>query len=109
MSIAQLKLQNFNEARKTNEEAVSNSLSRLNAQVILAMKQQAYMHLDPDANGADDLISVVSPTFATLASEFNSIAAMLNAMQEVAAGTLTAADLVSTYSLDLTEFSDDLL
>lgn len=109
MSIAQLKLQNFNEARKTNEEAVSNSLSRLNAQVILAMKQQAYMHLNPDANGADDLISVVSPTFTTLASEFNSIAAMLNAMQEVAAGTLTAADLVSTYSLDLTEFSDDLL
>ena len=109
MSVAQLKLQNFNNQRKQNQAAVGASLSRLHEQAMLALKQQAYMHSNPDDNGANELISVVKPEFIALATEFNVIAGLLEDSQAVSAGTMTAAELISKYSLDMTEFSNGLL
>jgi len=109
MSIALLKLQKFNTERLRNQEQVGNVLGKLNDSALLALKQQAYMHLNPDANGADELIAESTPTFLILAEKFNEIAAMLEDSQKVSAGTMTASDLVTKYALDMTEFSDSLI
>lgn len=109
MSLSILKLQNFNNERKRNQTAVADSLSRLHSQATLTLKQQAYMHLNPDANGADELIAESKPTFDALAAEFNTIALILQDSQAVSAGTMTAAELISKYNLDMTEFSNGLV
>lgn len=104
-----LKLSNLNELRKQTEREVSRAISQLNAATGSAMRQQAYMHKNPDTNGADQLIPVATPNFNASAAEFNAIAEKLTDMQKVQAGTLTVDDFIAKYSIDLTEFSNGLI
>jgi len=111
MSLNNVKINNFNQHRKETQRQVSNSLSQLNSQADTAIKQQAYMHLNPDANGANDLIAVVNPEFFALAAQFNTIAEKLVDMQKVAdpLDAMTAADMVTKYSLNLASYSESLI
>lgn len=109
MSIAILKLQRFNTDRLRNQEQVGTILGKLSDAALLALKQQAYMHLNPDANGADELLAESTPTFQVLAQKFNDIAAMLEDSQKVSSGAMDASELVTKYTLDMTDFSDSLI
>jgi hypothetical protein len=109
MSIAQEKFSKLNQSRKETHRQVSNSISQLNAYAMDAMKQQAYMRKDPDANGAGDLIAVVTPDFAAAASAFNEVVEKLVDMQSVAAGAMTVDDMIAKHGIDLTAYSDELI
>lgn len=110
MSISALKLANYNEQRKQTARQISTAISQLNAQADIALKQQAYMRSNPDANGADELIAVVAPEFNTLSEAFNQVAAKLQDMQAVNAGTMAVDELIAKYSsINLTEFSNGLI
>lgn len=109
MSIAQEKFSKLNDLRKTTHKQVSNTVSQLNSYALDAMKQQAYMRKNPDANGADQLIPVVTPDFAAAAAAFNDVAEKLQDMQLVAAEAMTADELVAKYSIDLAAYSNELI
>lgn len=109
MSLSALKLATLNTNRKQTSQQVSNAISQLNAHAAAAMKQQAYMHKDPDLNGAGDLIAVVQPEFDALSVAFNQVAAKLVDMQAVSAGTMTADALIAKYNIDLNAFSNTLV
>jgi len=109
MSLKQLKFANLNEQRKQTQRSVSSAISNLNAAADVAMRQQAYMHTNPDDNGADELIAVATPDFNAIASAFNEVAQKLMDMQAVQAGTMTVTEFVSKYSIDLNGFSSELI
>lgn len=109
MSLDQLKFSNLNTLRKETQRKVSNAISQLNAAADEAMKQQAYMHSNPDDNGANELIAVATPDFNASAQAFNQVAQKLQDMQLVQAGTLSIADYIAKYNIDLSEFSERLI
>lgn len=104
-----LKLQNLNEARKRTQRDVSNFISQLQSAADTAMHQQAYMHKNPDANGADQLIPIVHPAFLEIAAEFNKAAAKLSDMQKLSSGEITVDELIAKYNMNLGEFSNGLV
>ncbi|MEZ7225982.1 hypothetical protein NO989_04275 [Alteromonas sp. DY56-G5] len=109
MSLDQLKFSNLNTQRKETQRKVSNAISQLNAAADEAMKQQAYMHSNPDDNGANELIAVATPDFNASAQAFNEVAQKLQDMQLVQAGTLSITDYIAKYNIDLSEFSERLI
>lgn len=104
-----LKLQNLNANRKKTQRSVSNAVSQLNTAADVAMHQQAYMHKNPDGNGADQLIAVVHPEFVEAASAFNEVAAKLQDMQMLATGQMSVDDFIAKYGIDLAGFSAELI
>ena len=104
-----LKLQKLNSERKKTQRDVSNHISHLNNAADAAMRQQAYMHKNPDANGADQLIAVIHPEFLEAAAAFNEVAAKLQDMQLVSAGQMTIDDFIAKYAINLEEFSNELI
>lgn len=109
MSINQEKFSNLNKARKATHKQISNAISQLLAYSEDAINQQCYMHVNPDSNGADDLLLVTTPDFAETAEQFNILAERLMDMQSLAAGEITDLDMQSKYSVDLVEFSKRLI
>jgi len=109
MSINQEKFSNLNKLRKDTHKRISNLISQLNASTTSAMKQQAYMHKNPDSNGAPDLIPVVTPDFLAAAEAFNEVVAKLMDMQSVQASSMTVDEFIAKYSINLEEFSAELI
>ena len=110
MSIQSVKFTNFNTERKALTKSISGSVSALNAGITTAIKQQAYMHKNPDGNGADELISVVSDDIDLIEvalAEVNEKAADLLAVR---AGTMTVDESLAKYTaINLEEYSNELL
>lgn len=109
MSINQEKFSSLNKARKDTHRQINNIISQLNSLTDSAMKQQAYMHKNPDNNGADELIAVVTPDFLETANSFNVVAAKLMDMQAVKGGEMTLDELITKYTINLAEFSNELI
>lgn len=109
MSLYQLKFANLNEQRKTTQRSASNAVSQLNTAVDIALKQQAYMRLNPDDNGANELIAVCTPDFNACATAFNEVAEKLNDMLSVQAGVMTIEECIAKHGIDLSEYSNELI
>mgnify|MGYP003133122369 FL=1 len=109
MSLEYLKFTNLNSERKSTQRSVATAISNLNAAANSALKQQAYMRVNPDNNGADELISITKPDFDACAAAFNEVAQKLMDMQAVQAGTMTVEDCIEKYNIDLTEYSNELI
>jgi len=109
MSINQLKLSNLNEQRKQTQTQVSNAISTLNAQIDIAMKQQAYMHKNPDNNGADELLIASTENFLATASAFNEVALKVSDMQKVQDGSILIDDHLAKWSLDVAAISKEYI
>ncbi|AJP43414.1 hypothetical protein EP12_06665 [Alteromonas australica] len=109
MSLEYLKFTNLNSERKRTQRNVATAISNLNAAADSALKQQAYMRVNPDNNGADELIVITKPDFDACASAFNEVAAKLIDMQAVQAGTMTIDECIAKYGIDLTEYSKELI
>ena len=107
--LGQLKLEAFNELRKTTAQAVSRGVSHLASGTDAAIVQQCYMHKNPDDNGADELRAIATPQFIAIAEAFNEVALQLADMQELQAGTMDIDVFISKYSIDLDEFSSELI
>ena len=73
-----------------------------------AIKQQCYMHENPDNNDADELITVVTPDFIEASKMFNDVKGRLEDLQSVASGSMTTAEMKVKYSVDLIEYSEEL-
>ena len=108
MSINQEKFSNLNKARKATHKNVVSSLSQLLSFSMDAIKQQCYMRENPDANGADELIAVVTPDFIEASEMFNSVKDRLEDLQSVALGSMTTAEMKAKYSVDLVAYSEEL-
>ncbi len=104
-----IKISNFNEIRKSTHKKINNLLSQLEGETDSAISQQAYMRKNPHDNGASELISEVTPAFTATAAAFNAVAAKLQDMQLVAAGSMTVDELITKYSVDLAGYSEQLL
>ena len=107
--LAQLKLSNLNEARKDTFRRVTDAISQLNAAADEAMKQQAYIRKDPDANGASELLPIIAPEFSATVAAFQTVAAKLQSMSEVHAGAKDIDQQIADYAIDLTAFSEELI
>lgn len=108
MSINQEKFSNLNKARKATHKNVVSSLSQLLSFSMDAIKQQCYMHENPDDNRADELLAVVTPDFIEASEMFNSVKARLEDLQSVATGAMTTAEMKAKYAVDLVEYSGEL-
>jgi len=108
MSINQEKFSNLNKARKSTHKQVVSNLSQLMAFSMNAIKQQCYMRENPDDNGADELIAVVTPDFIEASEMFNDVKERLEDLQSVALGTMTTDEMKAKYSVDLVEYSQEL-
>ena len=108
MSINQEKFSNLNKARKATHKQVVSNLSQLLAYSMDAIKQQCYMHENPDDNRADELIAVVTPDFIEASKMFNDVKGRLEDLQSVASGSMTTAEMKTKYSVDLIEYSEEL-
>ena len=110
MSIQSEKFRTFNVERKASLKSISGSVSSTNKDLLVAIKQQAYMRSNPDSNGVDELIPIV-------ASEIDSIALALAEVNEkagdllaVKSGSMTVTQLLAKYpAINLEEYSAELL
>ena len=109
MSLEHLKFTNLNSERKSTQRSVATAISNLNAAADSALKQQAYMRVNPDNNGANELIPICQGDFDSCSAAFNEVAAKLMDMQAVQAGTMTVEDCIAKYGIDLTEYSNELI
>ncbi len=108
MSINQEKFSNLNKARKATHKQVVSNLSQLLAYSMDAIKQQCYMHENPDNNGANELLVVVTPDFLEASEMFDAAKERMEDLQAVAAGSMTTAEMKAKYSVDLMEYSEEL-
>tara|TARA_R100000544_G_scaffold16105_1_gene7624 strand:- start:781 stop:1110 length:330 start_codon:yes stop_codon:yes gene_type:complete len=109
MSINQEKFSKINQLRKNTHRQVSDAVSQLNTFASDAMNQQAYMRVNPDLNGADQLLSVVTPDFVAVATAFNEVKEKLEDMQSVASGLMTVDEMIAKHSIDLSQYSNELI
>jgi hypothetical protein len=110
MSIQTEKFRNLNTERKASLTAVSNAVATLAKHFPAALKQQAYMHKNPDNNGANDLIAIVSDEVNSIAEALASINAQAADLLAVKAGTMTVDELLAKYTaINLEEYSAELL
>lgn len=109
MSINQEKFSKINQLRKDTHRQVSNAVSQLNSFASDAMNQQAYMRVNPDSNGADQLLSVVTPDFFAVSVAFDEVKEKLEDMQAVASGAMSADAMITKHGINLSQYSDELI
>ena len=110
MTIAIEKFSAFNKERKASLTTVGNSVSVINRELSKVLKQQAYMHVNPDNNGASDLLSVVADEIDVIASAFAEINSKVVDFMAVKSGAMTVEQLLVKYpAINLTEYSAELL
>ena len=105
MSLNNEKFSDLNKARKATHKQVVSNLSQLLAYSMDAIKQQCYMHENPDNNRADELIAVVTPDFMEASAMFDDVKVRLEDLQAVASGSMTTTEMKAKYSVDLVEYS----
>jgi hypothetical protein len=110
MSIQSEKFRSFNTERKASLKTVSSAVSALDGGLMVALKQQAYIHTNPDDNGVNELIPIMSDEIDKIGqalTEANSKAADLLAVKS---GSMTVTQLLAKYpAINLEEYSDELL
>lgn len=110
MTIKIEKFSVFNKERKASLAAVSANVSQLNKNMMLTIKQQAYMRSNPDDNGVDELIPKVSEQIDAIAIELEEVNKRASHLLAVKAGTMTVDQLLAEYpAIDLISYSDELL
>ena len=110
MSISIEKFSAFNIERKSSLSSISKTVSALNKEMSLALKQQAYMRSNPDNNGADELIPVVAGDIDLIAIALNEVNEKAADLLAVKAGTMTVDELLVKYpAINLIEYSAELL
>ena len=110
MTIQIEKFSAFNKERKSSLSAISSDVSKLNKNMMLALKQQAYMRSNPDNNGASDLIPKVASQIDSIAAELAEVNKRASHLLAVKAGTMTIDQILAEYpAINLTEYSDELL
>jgi hypothetical protein len=110
MTVQNEKFRNFNTERKATTKAVSDAVSKLNKELAVAIKQQAYMRSNPDDNGANELITIVSDEIDAIAISLSNANSKATDLLAVKAGTMTVEQLLAKYTaINLTEYSEELL
>ena len=110
MTIQIEKFSAFNKERKTSLATIGSSVSIINKELSKVLKQQAYMHKNPDNNGANDLIPLVSDKIDVIAQAFAEINAQVVDFMAVKTGTMTIDELLTKYPvINLEEYSKELL
>ena len=110
MSISIEKFSAFNIERKSSLSSISKTVSNLNKEMSLALKQQAYMRSNPDNNGADELIPVVASDIDAIAVALNEANEKATDLLSVKSGAMTVDQLLVKYpAINLEEYSDELL
>lgn len=109
MSIKQTKFNALNDRRKETAKNVSRSLNLLLEEASNALKQQAYMRSNPDDNGADELVPIVQVIFDQITVTFMEVQDKLEDLVAVRNGTMTVEDLITKHSIDLNEYSEELI
>ena len=110
MGISSEKFKTFNTERKSSLSSISKTVSTLNKEMSLALKQQAYMRSNPDNNGADELIPVVADDIDLIAAALNEVNEKAADLLAVKAGAMTVDQLLAKYTaINLIEYSTELL
>ncbi len=108
-SISQAKFQNLNDQRKQTAKQVSQCISQLNAQALVALKQQAYIHKNPDSNIDPEFIDVVGAEVVPVATAFAEVQDKLNDLVSVMNGAITVDEMIAKHSIDVSQVSSELL
>lgn len=110
MSIQSEKFSNFNTERKVSLKAISSAVSNLNRDMLVAIKQQAYMRVNPDDNGANELIDIVSNDIDLIATSLADVNEKAADLLAVRSETMTTDQLLTKYNtINLEEYSNELL
>ena len=110
MSISSEKFSAFNIERKASLSSISKTVSNLNKEMSLALKQQAYMRSNPDNNGADELIQIVASDIDLIAAALQEVNEKAADLLAVKAGTMTVNQLLVKYpAINLNSYSAELL
>lgn len=109
MGIKEQKDSNFTKDLMANNAKAASSASQLSASIDIALKQQAYMHLDPDDNGAGDYIDVISSSVDEIAAVLGGIAEKAGDLIAVKSGVMTVDQLIAKYpAIDVAVYSAEL-
>jgi hypothetical protein len=110
MSISGEKFRTFNSERKATLKAVSTDVSSLNKELLIGIKQQAYMRSNPDNNGVDELLPIVSGDIDAISTALSRANIVANDLMQVKDGMMTVEQLLAKYpAINLDEYSSELL
>ena len=110
MTIEIEKFSTFNKERKTTLNAISAAVSVLAKHFPSALKQQIYMHVNPDNNGANELIDIVSDQVNSLAGALADVNKQAADLMSVKEGNMTIDQLLAKYpAINMIEYSNELL
>ena len=109
MSVNQIKASNFNVDRKATMRDISSAISKLNTQADKALKQQAYVRVNPDNNGVDEFKDILAGDIDGIATSLSEVNAKLADLMAVKAEVITIEELIAKYSIDLDGYSSELL
>jgi hypothetical protein len=107
--ITQAKFMNLNTQQKATSKQVSNCVSQLNTQAMVALKQQAYMRTNQDGNVDAEYITLVGADVAPIAAAFKEAKEKMDDIIAVMTGTITPEDIITKYNIDVSQVSAELL
>jgi len=108
-SISQTKFQNLNNQRKATAKQVSQCISQLTAHALAALKQQAYIHKNPDSNIDPEFITIVGAEVVPVATAFEVVQDQLNDLVSVMNDPSTVDAVIAKHSIDVDQVSTELL
>ena len=104
-----LKFQKWNENRKQTQRSIASTISNLNAQALDALKQQAYIRVNPDLNISPTFAATVLTDITPVIASFLEAREKLNDLMLVSNGTMTVEDMIAKHSIDINQVSSDLI
>lgn len=102
------KLINFNTDYKNTTSSIRRSISNLQAQISTSIKQQAYIHKNPDNNINEDDLLAMQASFLNIVTEFNILCPMVEDMTALHVGSIDIDDMITKYNVNVDQYSAGL-
>ena len=108
MGVKDQKDNNFNSEVKATLKSINASLSTLNQTLNKALIQQAYMHKNPDDNGANEYIAEYAPEITEVSEKLNNANLLASDIIKVSNGSMLVDESITKYVIDLEKYSYEL-
>jgi len=102
------KLINFNKDYKVTSSSIRGSISNLILQITTAIKQQSYIHKDPDGNITPEDLLAMQNVFLNIVTEFSKLSPMVDDMVALHTEQMTVDELIEKYTVDVPQYSLEL-
>lgn len=108
-SLQQIKLTQYMTNQKATSASVARSISALNNDLSAAIEHQAYARKNPDLVVDNDLLTVIGFGVDELLAQYAEVDGKRIDLLSVKSGEMTVDELITKYSINLANYSNNLI